>query len=445
MKKNVVIVLLVVLVTGIFLAVTLLTGKNFIVDRNLQKSIIKTFDFKNIMAEAIHINKNGECIITGKILEPASQFGGGFLTNKSFVSVLDSSFNIKWAKSTHFNDIWAIPLRNGGFAVLNQDPYNIYLTKFDENGNALWSKKYTMAPYRFLNASFATKNVFIETKDGGFAILGDGIIKLDSSGNIEWAKRYTGQGTYLPLSITGSAIKELEDGGYACALWIMDPPRTGGSGAVWGCCNDFLIIKIDSKGNLISSRWIGRTQTNEGPSAISFDKNGNFVVSGWGITPKVDTSDFTTELPIIVLDKNLNVMLLKDFIVEAGDCYYLSTTDDGYIGAGGGIIALDKNLNVQWAKRIKDIGIPYVDTDGNTFVAIGNSPNFPSSENTKSQVLIIKGDVRKFDSDKFTNFEVKEEKFVPDINKIVTLQTEDLATKISVTPAKITFENLDLK
>jgi hypothetical protein len=445
MKKNIVIVLSVVLVIGIFLVVTLLSGKNFIQDNNRQESIIKTLGFKNIMAQAIHINKNGECIITGKTSEVAPQYGGGLISSKSFVSVLDSSFNIKWAKSTPFDDIWAIPLRDGGFAVLNQDPYCIYVTKFDENGNVLWSKKYTMAPYRFLNASLATKNVFIETQDRGFAILGDGIIKLDSSGNIEWAKKYTGQGTYWPLSMTGSAITELEDGDYACALWIMDPPFSGGSGAVWGCCNDFLVIKIDSNGNLISSRWIGRTLTNEGPSAISFDKNGNFVVSGWGITPKLDTPDFTTELPIIVLDKNLNVMLLKNLIVEAGDCYYISRTADGYIGAGGGIIAFDSNLNVQWAKRSKDIGIPFVDTDGYTFVAIGNSPNFPSSENTKIQVLIIKGDVRKFDSEKFTNFEIKEEQFVPDINKIVELQTQDFTSKISVTPAKIKFESVDIE
>jgi len=116
MKKNIIIVLSVFLVVGIVLVVTLLAGKNSVSEiYKKQDTIIKTIEREGFTEETIHIDKNAECVITGRMSEiPDKQ---GLISNRSFIMVLDSSLNIKWAKSTPFYDIWAIPLKDNGFAL----------------------------------------------------------------------------------------------------------------------------------------------------------------------------------------------------------------------------------------------------------------------------------------------------------------------------------------
>jgi len=90
----------------------------------------------------------------------------------------------------------------------------------------------------------------------------------------------------------------------------------------------------------------------------------------------------------------------------------------------------------------------YIDTDGYTFASVGNSPDCLSlspDNKEKNRILVIKGDVRQANLQQLKDFDVKAEYITPDVNKLLNLHVENITSKISVTPIKIEFENIEIK
>ncbi|RLF80741.1 hypothetical protein DRN32_02420, partial [Thermococci archaeon] len=109
----------------------------------------------------------------------------------------------------------------------------------DSNGNLEWAKTFGGGGYDYAYS-------IQQTSDGGYIVggytysFGAGntdflVIELDSNGNLEWAKTFGGGGYDYAYS-----IQQTSDGGY-----IVAGRADFGAGGY-----DFLVIKLDSNGNI---------------------------------------------------------------------------------------------------------------------------------------------------------------------------------------------------
>ena len=99
--------------------------------------------------------------------------------------------------------------RTDSFGNGNSD---VWLIKTDSNGDSLWTRT-------FGDSSYDRGRSVEQTNDGGYIIVGYGLIKTDSQGNLEWNR-----------STSGSSVQQTNDGGY---IIVGDE-----------------LIKTDSQGNL---------------------------------------------------------------------------------------------------------------------------------------------------------------------------------------------------
>jgi hypothetical protein len=183
--------------------------------------IIKTFD--------------GGFAISGS----TSSFGSGL--DDMYIVKLDSGGTVLWnhtAGGSNFEYGTSILQCTDSSYVLAGETqsfgaglYDMYLVKFDKNGNSIWNK--TIGGTTEEDCSAIT-----QTTDGGYALAGyinsapyyGSFVKLNSGGNVQWVKRTLNE-TY--------SIVQTTEGGYA-----LTGPITGyGAGS-----SDFCIIKFDAGG-----------------------------------------------------------------------------------------------------------------------------------------------------------------------------------------------------
>jgi hypothetical protein len=190
------------------------------------RTIIKTFD--------------GGFAISGS----TSSFGSG--SDDMYIVKLDSGGTVSWnrtAGGSNFDYAGSMIQCSDSSYVLGgytqsfgAGLYDMYLVKFDKNGNSIWNKTIGGTTYEDCSA-------IIQTTDGGYALAGyidaapnyGCFVKLNSSGNIQWNKR--------TLNETNSIV-QTSDGGYA----LTGPIAGYGAGS-----SDFCIIKFDAGGNTCGS------------------------------------------------------------------------------------------------------------------------------------------------------------------------------------------------
>jgi uncharacterized delta-60 repeat protein len=198
-------------------------------------------------------------------------------------------------------------------------------------------------------------NSIQQTSDGGYIVAGGTnsfgaggdilIIKLDSSGNIQWSRAIGGTDDDY-----ANSIQQTSDGGYIVAGYTY----SFGAGSY-----DFLIIKLNSSGNIQWSRAIGGTGYDEALS-IQQTSDGGYIVAGY--TNSFGAGRF--DALIIKLNSSGNIQWSRAIGGTNGD-YANSiqqTSDGGYIVAGGTnsfgtggdilIIKLNSSGNIQWSRAI---------------------------------------------------------------------------------------------
>ncbi len=163
-----------------------------------------------------------------------------------FLMKIDFSGNVKWSKvyNIEFSNISYVKRTvNENLIVIGsfyryEDSYansDIFIVKFDKNGNILWQKAID-------KTAFDYGSDIVEDGDGYIAVgrvqIKDNIdilaVKLDNNGNILWNKLYGGSRTDSPVS-----IHKTIDG-----LFIV-----GGSNS-FSFISDVLIVKTDKSGNI---------------------------------------------------------------------------------------------------------------------------------------------------------------------------------------------------
>lgn len=240
-------------------------------------------------------------------------------TSKIFIQKLDAGGNFIWAKKIGGNgsdmarDIFLDDESNiyltGNFeGDIYFDPNNyenfltsigskdIFIVKFDNNGNFIWDKSVGSDDYDLGNqisvdsdGNVIILGVFQSTVDfdpgesiydlsslGAFDIF---ILKLDNEGNFVWAKSIGNEGNDAHfesydldndgnINITGCFAGTMD---FDPGLGIFNLNSVG--------VNDIFILKLNSQGDFVWAKSFGGTSDDYGHSVAS-DSNGNIYLSG---------------------------------------------------------------------------------------------------------------------------------------------------------------------
>lgn len=201
-----------------------------------------------------------------------------------------------------------IPFQNDKFIVtavsctagcggMFQKGVSAYLV-IDSAGNVLKTVTFKQGP----------KNKFhkiIPAKDGGVLIVGTTsknekfpaedvwVVKLDASANVSWEKTFGARGRYDG----GASAFQTSDGGYLVVAYsqTLQTPQMD--------FDNWWLLRLDSKGELMWSRWWGGAM-NDDPYAIIPTSDGGFIIAGW-------------------CDANSNIF--KELSAGNADCYVVKT------------------------------------------------------------------------------------------------------------------------
>jgi gliding motility-associated-like protein len=225
-----------------------------------------------------------------------------------WVVKLSNSGNIQWQKcigGTERDAGWSItPSPDGGYVftghtkstdgdiVFNHGEYDILVGKMNADGNIQWIKT--------MGGSLTEWSLgIVPALDGGYVIAGYAfsnngdvttnygqndfwIIKISTQGNIQWQKSYGGSDYDDPYS-----IDQTSDGGYVIAGRTIS-----GNGDVLfnNGGNDYWILKLDSKGNILWEKSLGGTRQDVAHS-IKATSDGGYIIAG---TSYSNDGDVTT-------------------------------------------------------------------------------------------------------------------------------------------------------
>lgn len=277
-----------------------------------------------------------------------------------------------------------IQTKDGGFAVVGltnsfgEKSDACLIVKIDSNGVLQWSR--TVGGGK---GEWGTS--IVQTKDGGYVIAGYSfsfgsgksdfyIFKLDINGRLLWTKTIGG----IDFDAATDII-QTEDGGFALAGYTFSYGEGG---------SDYFIIKLDGYGKLEWSRTIGGTGWEVANSIIQ-TKDGSFVIAGY-------TDSFGAGLKdcyIVKLDASGTLQWSRTIggtgFEEASSV--IETLENGYciagytnsFGAGGNdfyVVNLDISGKLKWSKTAGGINYDAAEsiiqtTDGG-FVIAGYTDSF---------------------------------------------------------------------
>jgi hypothetical protein len=343
---------------------------------------------------SVSADASGNVFFTGYFYSPTITFGSITLINADtsttddgfddvFVAKYDANGNVLWAKCA------------GG---INYDEG--YSVSADANGNAFvagyfYSTAITFGTTTLINADTAgiTQDVFIA--------------KYDANGNVLWAKRAGGINYDEGYSVSADANGNVYLTGYFYSPTITFGNTTLTNADTSGNSDDLFIVKYDLNGNILWAKRAGGLKNDEGYS-LSADANGNVLLTGYFSSPTIsfgnttltnaDPSGITDDIFIAKYDSSGNVLWAKSvggtnydygYSVSAdasGNAFITGAFESSSITFGSTtltnaaseftnvfIAKYDSNGNFLWAKSAggtqQDAGYSIsADANGNAFV-----------------------------------------------------------------------------
>ncbi len=216
----------------------------------------------------------------------------------AFIAKVAPNGNLAWAKLLGgaqcdlFEAVW--PIASGGYLAGGETASNdgdiagflggqsdMFLARFDENGNVIWKKT-------FGGTGLDRCLDLWKTIDGHFIVLGetsstDGhfpathgsndvvLMKIDLNGNILWAKTFGGNSIDR-----GVMVRQKTNGEYVV---LASTQSTNGQVGGFQGFRDIWVFRTDANGNLLSQRCLGGSQAEE-PGGLELAPNGDLLVTG---------------------------------------------------------------------------------------------------------------------------------------------------------------------
>ena len=339
----------------------------------------------NEFSESTVVDSTGNIYTTGRFANTVDFDPGVGTSNLTsaglsdvFVSKLDASGNLLWAKS------FGAAAADAGLSIAVDSTGNVYTTGF-------------FASTVDFDPGAGTSNLISAGSSDVF------ISKLDASGNLVFAKRFGGSISDLSYSIAVDSTGNIYTTGFFQDIVDFDP-GAGTTDLNTAGLSDVFISKLDASGNLVFAKRFGAAEADVGRS-IALDSTGNIYTAGYfeqtvDFDPGTGTTNLTSagrsDVFVSKLDSSGNLLWAKSFgaaaadvglsvaVDSTGNVYttgYFEQTVDFDPGAGttdltiaGGsdvfVSKLDASGNLVFAKRFggsnDDGGISIsVDSNGN--------------------------------------------------------------------------------
>lgn len=306
----------------------------------------------NDQINSITTDSNGNIFFTGYFNSPSITFGTYTFANpgpgtKLFVVKYNSTGNVIWAKQPpdgygfgngvstdtqgncivtgqFFND----SISFGPYTLFNSNAYydDVFVVKYDMNGNVLWAKQAggkssdigvaistdsqgnIIVLGRFLSDSifFAGQTISnVSNLEYGFTYLSDIFcVKYDSNGNILWIKHSGSNGEDIGNDISTDNYGNIIFTGYFRGNSIIFGTDTL-LNADTTFTKDFFLVKCDSAGNVLWANRSGFTGDDQG-NGVDIDTNGNCIVVGY-----FNSFSITFGLNNLINNGNTDIFVVK--------------------------------------------------------------------------------------------------------------------------------------
>lgn len=186
----------------------------------------------------------------------------------------------------------------GPYTLTNSGGYDIFIAKFDPNGNVLWAKGIGGAADEKGDGicTDASGNVYLtgffrspSLSFGGYTITNSDsadvfVAKYDPSGNALWAKSASGNLNDYGHGISCDANNHVYVAGYFKSQTLTFGPYTLTNDSAG--FNDIFLVKFDANGNVLWAHNYGGKYTDDATS-IAIDLNGNIYLTGFFYSAKV--------------------------------------------------------------------------------------------------------------------------------------------------------------
>ncbi|MES2764753.1 MAG: SBBP repeat-containing protein [Bacteroidota bacterium] len=285
-------------------------------------------------------DNDGNLYITGRMTSPSATFGTFVLNGKGaedvFIAKYDKSGNVIWARSAggdsldesysivydkigniYITGIFKSPsITFGNITLLNEWPgkENIFVAKYDINGNVIWAKSAGSngVDIAFNAAVDNVGNIYITgyfksqtITFGNFILKRDTtsadnhnmfLVKYDINGNVQWAHSADESSGSVAQNVTTDTFGNIYVTGYFKNTSIVFDTITLQSRGK----NDLFIVKYDSNGQV---KWAKSAGGNSKETSMIFsrgitaDKNGNVYLTGefYGTSISFGDSTFSSE------------------------------------------------------------------------------------------------------------------------------------------------------
>ena len=280
-------------------------------------------------SQSVTTDSLGNVYITGSFASPNITFGTTTLTNAGYGNVFlvkyDSAGSVVWAKSAggnrddesrsvttdatgniYITGYFSSPtITLGTTTITNVGGNDIFIMKFDSDGNVLWAKSaggINDEQGQFL-ASDALGNVYISgffaspTINFGTTMLSNSgtdnifLVKFDKNGSVLWAKSVVGNGDDVAQYVTTDILGNV----YITGSFSSPTLNFGTTTLTNTSFYDLFLAKYDASGTLIwAKNPIG--SSNNFANAVTTDNSGNVLITGFfaGATFTFDTTTLTS-------------------------------------------------------------------------------------------------------------------------------------------------------
>jgi len=258
---------------------------------------------------SVYVDDSGSVIMTG-VFQGTVNLGGGTLISWGYQDIYlakyDADGNHLW--SQRFGDstpdyAWGVTadasgnlyltghfyssINFGGSTLTSSGLLDIFLAKFDPNGNHLWSKRFggSGSDSAFTVGVDGSGNVFLTGKFRNTVDFGGGpltsagnddifLVKFDTNGNHLWSQRFGGTD-----SDEARGLSSDEAGNVAITGDFRNTANFGGGPLSSLGQEEIFLAKYDGNGSHLWSKRLGGTDYDAGRT-VSFDSNGDVMVSG---------------------------------------------------------------------------------------------------------------------------------------------------------------------